>query len=187
MKTQANQVRAGNVIELEGKLYLITKHEIIIPGKGNAVIHFEMKDVVTGIKNLARFRTNVDLERHTLEQQPCQYLYENDNVYMFMNKESFEQFEVQGDFLGEKAQWLQEGMDIYVETYEDRVLGIQLPMQVTLEIVDTEPAIKGQTAANSYKPAILSNGVRTSVPQFVDAGTKIVVKTEDASYVERAK
>lgn len=187
MKVQANHVRPGNVIELEGKLYAITKHEIIIPGKGNAVVHFEMKDVVTGIKNVHRCRTNVDLERLTLEQQNCQFLYENGGSYAFMNTETFEQIEVDGEFLGDQAAWLQEGMQVKVETYEDKVLGIELPSHVTLEITETEPVIKGQTAANSYKPAILSNGLRTSVPQFVDAGVRVVVKTEDASYVERAK
>lgn len=187
MKVQANTLRAGNVIELEGKIYLITKHEIVIPGKGNAIIHFEMKDVVTGIKNVDRFRTNVTLEKLQLQQAPFNFLYADGDKYQFMSNETFEQIEIGDDILGERAAFLQEGMRVMVESYEERILGIELPQHVTLEVIETEPVIKGQTATSSYKPAILEGGIRTAVPPFIDVGTKIVVKTEDASYVERAK
>jgi elongation factor P len=187
MKVEAGQVRAGNVIELNGKIYHVTHHDIVAPGNWRAMIHLEMKDVITGTKNVERYRTNEILERVRLEQQPCQFLYANENVYTFMNNESFEQFEVSADFLGDKAKFLQDGMNVQVETYEERVLGVELPATVIVEIAETEPVIKGQTATSSYKPAILVNGLRTNVPPFIDAGTKIVVRTEDTTYVERAK
>ncbi len=187
MKTQANQVRAGNVIELNNKIYLITKHEIVIPGKGNAVIHFEMKDVVTGTKNVDRFRTNVSLEVLRLDHETCTFLYKEGDRYMVMNAETFDQMEIPEDILGDKAAFLQEGMEIKVQTYESKILNVEIPNQVTLEISETEPVIKGQTVTSSYKPAMCNNGIRVMVPPFIDAGTRIVVKTEDSTYVERAK
>lgn len=187
MKVEAGQIRAGNVVEIGGKIYYVTHHEIVAPGNWRAMIHLELKDVVSGTKNVERYRTNEIVERIRLEQQTCQFLYANDNVYTFMNNESYEQFEITADTLGDKARFLQDGMNVQVETYDERVLGIELPQHVTLEVIETEPVIKGQTATSSYKPAILEGGIRTNVPPFVDTGTKIVVKTEDASYVERAK
>ncbi len=187
MKTQANHVRAGNVIELNNKIYLITKHEIVIPGKGNAVIHFEMKDVVTGTKNVDRFRTNVSLEVLRLDQQPCSFLYKEGDRYVVMNTETYDQMEVPEEAFGDKAAFLQEGMEISVKTYEDKILSTEIPNQVTLEVIETEPVIKGQTVTSSYKPATCDNGIRVMVPPFIDTGTRIVVKTEDSTYVERAK
>lgn len=187
MKTQANHVRAGNVIELNNKIYLITKHEIVIPGKGNAVIHFEMKDVVTGTKNVDRFRTNVDLEVLRLDQEPCSFLYAEGDRYIVMNSETYEQREIPAETLGDKAAFLQEGMAITVHTYQDKILSVDIPSQVALTVQETEPVIKGQTVTSSYKPAMCDNGIRVMVPPFIDVGTRIIVKTDDNMYVERAK
>lgn len=186
-KVEAGQIRSGNVMELNNKIYLVTHHEIVAPGNWRAMIHLEMKDVVSGTKNVERYRTNEIVERVRLEQQPCQFLYANDDTYTFMNNDTYDQFEVSGDFLGQKAKYLQDGMQVKIEMYEERVLGVELPEKVILEVVETEPVLKGQTVTSSYKPAILENGIRTDVPPFIDAGTKIVVRTEDSTYVERAK
>lgn len=186
-KVEAGQIRSGNVMELNGKIYLVTHHDIVAPGNWRAMIHLEMKDVVTGTKNVERYRTNEIVERVRLEQQPCQFLYADGGTYTFMNTASYEQFEISEATLGDKAKFLQDGMEVQVEMYEDRVLGVELPEKVVLEVLETEPVIKGQTATSSYKPAMLENGIRTDVPPFIDAGIKIVVRTADSTYVERAK
>lgn len=187
MKVNANTLRAGNVMEYNGKLMIVTKSEILTPGKGAAVIKVEMKDIRTGNKDNVTFRTQEVVERVRLEQHECQYLYQDDDGIHFMNNESFEQFIVDPDLLGDTAAFLQDGMIVEVETYEGQPLGIALPDTVICEIVEAEPVVKGQTATTSYKPAILDNGVKVMVPPFIEQGTRIVVRTEDASYVERAK
>ncbi len=187
MKVEAGQIRAGHVVEINSKIYHVTHHDIVAPGNWRAMIHLELKDVITGTKNVERYRTNEIVEKVRLEQQPCQFLYTDGTTYTFMNNDSFEQFEVTAAELGDKAKFLQDGMNVHIETYEDRVLGVELPEKVVLEILETEPSIKGQTATSSYKPAMLENGIRTNVPPFIDVGTKIVVRTEDSTYVERAK
>lgn len=187
MKVNANTLRAGNVLEYNGKLMVVTKSEILTPGKGAAVIKVEMKDVKTGNKDNVTFRTQETVERVRLEQHDCQFLYKDDDGYHFMNNESFEQFMVDEELIGTPAAFLQDGMVVEVETYEGQPLSVSLPDSVVCEIVEAEPVIKGQTATTSYKPAILDNGVKVMVPPFIEQGTRIVVKTEDATYVERAK
>lgn len=187
MKVNANTLRAGNVMEYNGKLMVVTKSEILTPGKGAAVIKVEMKDIRTGNKDNVTFRTQEVVERVRLEQHECQFLYQDGEDYHFMNQASFDQFTVTKDLIGEAAAFLQDGMQVVVETYEEQPLSIQLPPTVTCEIVEAEPVVKGQTATTSYKPAILDNGVKVMVPPFVEQGTRIVVKTEDSTYVERAK
>lgn len=187
MKVNANTLRAGNVLEYNGKLMVVTKSEILTPGKGAAVIKVEMKDVKTGNKDNVTFRTQETVERVRLEQHDCQFLYKDDDGYHFMNNESFEQFMVDEELIGTPAAFLQDGMVVEVETYEGQPLSVSLPDSVICEIVEAEPVIKGQTATTSYKPAILDNGVKVMVPPFIEQGTRIVVKTEDATYVERAK
>ncbi len=187
MKVDANTVRKGHVLEHNNKLWVVIKSEIMIPGKGNAIVQIDMKDVRTGIKTNERFRTQESVERVQLSDHEMQFLFVSDGDYTFMDQESFEQYVVQADIIGDAAVYLQDGMICNVQTYEGSPLSVELPGQVTLEIVEADPVVKGQTASSSYKPAKLSNGVRILVPPFIEAGTRVVVATADNSYVERAK
>ena len=187
MKVDANTVRKGHVLDHNGKLWVVIKSEQMIPGKGNAIVQIEMKNVRTGIKTNERFRTQEAVERVQLTDHEMQFLFEADGVYTFMDQESYEQYTVEADIIGDAAVYLQDGMICTVQAHENIPLSVVLPPQVTLEIVEADPVVKGQTASSSYKPAKLSNGVRVLVPPFIEAGTRIVVATADSTYVERAK
>ena len=166
---------------------VVTNYEIMQPGKGASVIQVEMRDIRTGNKDNVRFRTQETVERIRLDQSDHQYLFNDGESYTFMNTESYEQVMVSKDVIGDAAVFLQDGMTVSIETHEGEPLGVQLPDQVTMEIVEAEPVVKGQTATTSYKPALLENGAKVMVPPFIDVGTKIIVRTEDSTYVERAK
>lgn len=188
MKINAIDIRGGNVLDHEGKLWVVLKSQIYQPGKGASVVQVEMRDVRAGNKTNVRFRTQESVERVRLDQYEFQYLFDDgEDGYTFMNSENFEQVVVKGDIIGDKKLFLQENMTVTIEFYETEALNATLPASVILEIRETEPVVKGQTAASSYKPAILDNGVRVMVPPFCEAGEKIVVRPEDATYVERAK
>lgn len=187
MKVNANTLRSGNVIEFNGKLWVVLKNDIMTPGKGASVAQVEMRDIRSGAKDNVRFRTQETVERVRLEQDDYQFLYEDDDGCHFMHQETFEQIMIDKELIGEPAAFLQEGMIVEVETFEGEPLGVKLPDSVTLEITEAEPVVKGQTATTSYKPAILENGVKVMVPPHIESGTRIVVKTEDSTYVERAK
>jgi elongation factor P len=187
MKVNAITLRAGNVIEHNNKLWVVTKSEILQPGKGAAVVQVEMRDVRAGTKNNERFRTQETVERVRLDDVECQFLFAEGDNYTFMNIETYDQFIIPKDIIGFPAAFLQDGMQVTAQLYEGSPLSVTLPDTVVIEITEADPVVKGQTASSSYKPAVLANGVRTSVPPFIESGTKIVVKTEDASYVERAK
>lgn len=187
MKVTAISLRKGNVIEYNGKLCVIVKNEILQPGKGASVSQIEMRDIRTGNKDNVRFRTQETVERVRLEQDEYQFLYADDEGHHFMHQGTFEQIAVSKDVIGYPAVFLQEGMICEIETFEGEPLGVTLPDTVILEITEAEPVIKGQTATTSYKPAIVSNGEKIMVPPHVESGTRIVIRTEDGSYVERAK
>lgn len=187
MKVNAITLRSGNVIDYNGKLWIVVKNELNQPGKGASVSQIEMRDIRTGNKDNVRFRTQETVERVRLEQDDYQYLYPEGEDFHFMHQETFEQIMVSGDIIGDQKSFLQEGMIVEVETFEGEPLAVRLPTHVTVKIEEAEPVIKGQTATTSYKPAILENGVKVMVPPFVEAGTRIVIKTEDGTYVERAK
>ena len=187
MKVAAITLRKGNVLEYNGKLMIVTGQEIMQPGKGASVIQVEMRDIRSGNKDNVRFRTQETVERVRLDQTDHQYLFNDGQMYTFMNTESYEQVSIDKELIGDPAVFLQDGMTVSIETYEGEPLGVQLPDSVTLEITEAEPVIKGQTATTSYKPAVLENGAKVMVPPHIEVGTRIVVKTEDGSYVERAK
>ena len=187
MKVNANTLRAGNVIEYNGKLCVVVKNELIQPGKGAAVAQVELRDLRSGNKDNVRFRTQETVERLRLEQNDYQYLYADGDEFHFMHQETYEQITIQQGIIGAPAAYLQEGMVVEVETFESEPLAVRLPDSAVFEVVEAEPVVKGQTATTSYKPALLDNGEKVMVPPFIDVGTKIVVKTEDGSYVERAK
>ena len=162
------------------------KCNAVKPGKGGAFNQVELKNLLDGRKLNERFRAAETVEKVRLEQKTHTYLYEDGNFLVFMNGETYEQVNLEKDFVGESAKFLNDGMAVEVEFYEERPISIALPEQVILEVQDTEPVVKGQTAANSFKPATLENGVRTNVPPFVGVGERLVINTEDGSYVKRA-
>ena len=187
MKINGNEIKPGNVIEHEGGLWAAVKTNAVKPGKGGAFNQVELKNLVTGTKLNQRFRAAETVERVRLEQKQFQYLYESGDMLVFMDNESYEQLELQKDWVGDRAQFLQDGMNVRVEMYEDKPIGIALPDTVVLEIVEADAVVKGQTATSSYKPAVMENGVKVMVPQFIGAGEKIVVDTNTIEYVERHK
>ncbi|MCK8785470.1 elongation factor P [Roseomonas sp. NAR14] len=186
-KMQANQMRAGMVIEFEGQRYTILRQNIMIPGKGAAVIQVDMRNIKTGAKKDQRWRTADTVERLTTEDKEFTFSYAEGDHLVLMDPETFEQTTVSKDILGDRLPFLVENMVVNVKLIEGEAVSMDLPDQVTLEVTEADPVVKGQTASSSYKPAVLSNGVKTMVPPFITAGEKIVVKTADASYVERAK
>ena len=187
MKVTAITVRAGNVLEHNGKLWIVLKSEIFQPGKGASVVQVEMRDLRAGNKTNERFRTQETVERVSLEESDYAFLFAEGDSFTFMNQETFEQISVPRDVIGTPAAFLQDGMICSIRTYEGQPLEVTLPDTVTLRITEADAVVKGQTASSSYKPAVLENGVKTLVPPFVESGTRIVVKTADGSYVERAK
>ena len=186
MKIKGNSVRQGMVLEHNGELWLAVRSQHTMPGKGGAYQQVELKNVRTGSKLNERFRATEDVERVRLDQGEYQYLYGDENLLTFMNTESFEQIELEHALIGDGAAYLQDGMIVTIESYEDRPIGSALPETVILEITETEAVVKGQTAAASYKPATLENGLRVMVPPFIETGTHVVVNTADGSYAKRA-
>jgi elongation factor P len=186
-KVIASTVRKGNILEVEGKLYAVLSAESFFPGKGTPTTQIDMRRLSDGVKTTQRYRTTEQVERAYVEDREHSYLYQDGDNYVFMNPENYEQVSVSADVLGDLAVYLQEGMVCSVSVHEGVAVSIELPQRVTLEVVETEPTVKGQTASSSYKPAVLSNGVKTGVPGHITPGTKVVVMTADGSYVERAK
>ena len=187
MKIQANTIRSGNVIEHGNKQWRVLKTEILLPGKGNAFIQVEMRDLKSGNKTNERFRTGESVEKLMVEEKDATHLYTEDDQIMFMDSVSFEQFSLHTDVIGESAAFLQDGMVVTAELIDGVVAGATLPQHVIVEVIEADAVVKGQTASSSYKPALLENDVRVMVPPHIGSGTRIVVNTEDASYVERAK
>jgi elongation factor P len=187
VKVIASTLRKGNVVDIDDKLYVVLTAENIHPGKGTPVTQLDMRRISDGVKISERYRTTEQVERAFVEDRPLTFLYEDSDGYTFMNPETYDQVTVPKDVMGDQAVYLQEGMECMLSTHNGVPIAIELPARVVLEIVDTEPTVKGQTASSSYKPAMLSNGVRTMVPPHIASGTRVVVMTADASYVERAK
>jgi elongation factor P len=187
LRVIASSIRKGNVIEQDGKLYVVLSAENIHPGKGTPVSQIEMRRISDGVKISERYKTTDQVEKATVEERNFTYLYEDGDGFHFMNPETYDQIQVSKDVMGGSAAYLQESMVVKLSLHEMNPIAVQLPQRATLEVVETEPVTKGQTASSSYKPAVLSNGVRTSVPPHISTGTRIVVMTEDGSYVERAK
>ena len=187
MKVIASSLRKGNVVEIDGKLGVVMAAENIHPGKGTPVTQLDVRRIGDGVKVSLRYKTTDQVERAFVEDRKHQYMYQDGDGFHFINMESYDQVAVPADIVGDQAAYLQPEMEVTISLHEGAPLAIELPPKAVLEVVDTEPTVKGQTAASSYKPALLSNGVRTMVPPFVTTGTKIVVMTADGSYVERAK
>ena len=186
MKINGNEIRPGNVIEHKGGLWMAVKTQAVKPGKGGAFNQVELKNLIDGTKLNERFRASETVERVRLEQKDYQFLYAQDENLVFMDTDSYEQLEIARDFIGERAAFLQDGMTVTVESHEGRPIGVNLPDQVVLEVVEAEPVVKGQTAASSNKPAVLDNGVRVMVPPFISVGERIIVDTNELTYIRRA-
>jgi len=187
VKIIASNVRKGNILEHEGQLYAVITAESFFPGKGTPTTQIDMRRISDGVKTSQRYKTTEQVERAFVEDKDHSYLYQDGENFVFMNPESYDQITVNADVLGDQAVYLQEGMVCRLSMHEGVAVSISLPDRVTLEVTETEPVTKGQTASSSYKPAILSNGVRSAVPPHITVGTRIVVNTADNSYVERAK
>lgn len=187
VKVIASSVRKGNVLEINGKLAVVMTAENIHPGKGTPVTHLELRRIQDGVKLTERYRTTDQVERAYLDEQDYNFLYEDDMGFNFMQPENFEQISVSKEVLGDNGIWLIEGMTCKVSLFEGNPIAIELPQRVVFEIVEADPVVKGQTASSSFKPAKLSNGARVMVPPHIGTGTRVVVMTDDGSYVERAK
>jgi elongation factor P len=187
VKVSASSLRKGNAVDIDGKLYLVLSAENIHPGKGTPVTQLDMRRISDGVKVSERYRTTETVERAIVDERPYNFLYQDGDGWHFMNPETYDQITAGQDIVGDSAVYLQDGMTVDLMVHEGIAIGLSLPPRVTLEVVETEPVVKGQTASGSYKPAILSNGVRSMVPTYITAGTRIVVMTEDGSYSERAK
>ena len=185
-KINGNEIRPGNVLEHDGGLWAAVKVNHVKPGKGGAFAQVELKNLRDGRKLNERFRSEDKVERVRLDQKDQQFLYETDGRLVFMDSETFEQTELDANLLGDRRPFLQDGMTATIEYYGEEALSVALPQKVTCKVVETEPVVKGQTAANSYKPAILDNGLRITIPPFVGEGEDIIVNTETFEYSERA-
>ncbi|MEO1398425.1 MAG: elongation factor P [Pseudomonadota bacterium] len=187
MKINGNEIKPGNVIEHQNSLWVAVKTNAVKPGKGGAFNQVELKNLINGSKLNERFRASETVEKVRLEQKDFQYLYAEGEMLVFMDMESYDQLELQKDFVGDRAAFLQDGMKVTVEIYEEKPIGIKLPDTVTLEITEADPVVKGQTVSSSYKPAVMENGVRVMVPPFIEAGERIIVDTNEITYVRRAE
>ncbi len=188
MKISGNAIRPGMIIEHQGRLWRAVRIQHTQPGKGGAYLQVELRDIRDGTKLNERFRSAETVERVRLDQRPFQYLYADGDSHTFMDTETFDQISLTGEFIGDdQIPFLRENMNVIIEFHEGSPIGVQLPDTVVLEVVETEAVVRGQTAASSYKPATLENGIRVMVPPHIEGGTRIVVNTSDRTYVERAK
>ncbi|MGN6534834.1 MAG: elongation factor P [Mesorhizobium sp.] len=185
-KIIGNEIRPGTVVEHDGGLWVAVKTNTVKPGKGGAYNQVELKNLINGTKLNERFRSAETVEQVDLEYKDFSFLYEQGEALVFMDTESYEQLELQKDFVGERAAFLQDGMMVTVRLYGETPIGVSLPDQVVLSITEADPVVKGQTAASSYKPAILENGIRVLVPPFIEAGERILVDTNEITYLRRA-
>ena len=186
MKISGVDIRPGNIIEYEGGLWKAVKIQHTQPGKGGAYMQVELKNLIDGRKNNVRFRSAETVEKVRLDTRDYQFLFADDEMLTFMDKENYEQISLPVDMLGDAAAFLQDGMDVMLELYEEKPISVQLPDHVEAEIVEADAVVKGQTASSSYKPAILDNGVRVMVPPHISAGTRIIVDVYAQEYVKKA-
>ena len=186
-KIAGNEIRPGAMISHDGGLWVAVKCQAVKPGKGGAYNQVELKNIVTGTKLNERFRADQSVEEIYLEKKDFQFLYASGDMLTFMDTATYDQIEIDRDFVVEQAQFLQDGMKVLVQMHEGRPIGIKLPQHVTLEVVEADAVLRGGTAAPSYKGAVLENGLKVQVPPFIEAGTKIVVSTDDGAYIRRAE
>jgi elongation factor P len=187
MKINAIDIKPGNVLEHQGKLWLVLKRELVQPGKGGAFAQVEMRDLRSGIKLNDRFRTQETVERVRLDEKEMQFLFMENGQATFMDNDTYEQISIPAETIGDPADFLRDGMVCTVMLHEGTALSVELPPSVTMTVVEADPVVRGQTASSSYKPGKLDNGRRVMIPPYIEAGIRIVVSTADGSFVERAK
>src|SRR5258708_37379292 len=187
MKINAIDIKPGAVLEHQGKLWLVMKRELVQPGKGGAFAQVEMRDLRAGNKTIERFRTQETVERVSLDEKEMQFLFIEGNQATFMDNETYEQTVVDRELIGDPADFLRDGMICKIILHDGAPLSVELPQTVTMELVESDPVVKGQTASSSYKPGKLENGRRVMIPPHIGTGTRIVINTSDGSYLERAK
>jgi len=187
VKVIASSLRKGNVVEIDEKLYVILSAQNFHPGKGTPVTQVDMRRISDGVKVSERWKTTEQVERAHVEEREYDFLYEDGEGYHFMEPETYDQLVVGADIVGDQNVFLTEGMRVFLKTYNDAAIAIELPQKVVVEVAETEPVVKGQTASSSYKPALMTNGVRVMVPPHIGVGTRVVINTDDSTYVERAK
>ena len=187
MKLNGNAIRPGNVIKHNGRLWVAVKVQHVKPGKGGAFAQVELRDIRSDTKLNERFRSSETVERVILRESTSTYLYQEGDNLIFMDSESFEQIAIPASMVGDQAIYLQDGMQVTVNAHEGEPISIALPDSVVVEVLEADAVVKGQTASSSYKPAVVTGGIRVMVPPHIETGTRIVIKPEDGSYVERAK
>ncbi|QXX75936.1 elongation factor P [Methylovirgula sp. HY1] len=185
-KINGNQITPGAVIEHQGGLWVAVKTNSVKPGKGGAFNQVELKNLIDGRKLNERFRADETVEVVELELKDFSFLYAEGDSLVFMDLESYEQIDLAKDWVGERAAFLQDGMKVTLQMHEGRPISIRFPLQVVLQVVEADPVVRGQTAASSYKPAKLENGLRVLVPPFIEPGERIVVDTSEVTYLRRA-
>ena len=186
MKISGVDIRPGNILEYEGGIWKVAKIQHTQPGKGGAYMQVEMKNLQDGRKTNVRFRSADTVERVRLDTKDFQYLYADGDMLVFMDKDTYDQIQLPADLIGDAAAFLQDGMDVMLELWDEKPISVQLPDQVEATIVEADAVVKGQTASSSYKPALLDNGVRVMVPPHITSGTRIVVDVYNREYVRRA-
>ena len=186
MKISGVDIRPGNILEYEGGIWKVAKIQHTQPGKGGAYMQVEMKNLQDGRKTNVRFRSADTVEKVRLDTKDYQFLYEDGDMLVFMDQESYEQINLPSDLLGDARPFLQDGMQVTLEMYDERPISVQLPDQIEATIVEADAVVKGQTASSSYKPAIVEGGIRVMVPPHIGAGTRIVVDVYEQTYVRRA-
>ncbi|MDC0032337.1 elongation factor P [Pelagibacteraceae bacterium] len=187
MKINGNSVKPGMIVEHKNDLWVVTKSQSVKPGKGGAFNQVEMKSLKNGSKLNERFRASEEVERVRVDEEKFQYLYQQENKLIFMNLTDYEQIELDVEFIGDKIDLLRENDEIILEMYDEKPIGILLPNTLIFEVSETEAVVKGQTAASSNKPAVLENGLRVMVPPFIEQGEKVIINTEDLTYLKRAE
>ncbi len=188
MKIDGNDIKVGNILEIDSKLWKVLKTQHTQPGKGGAYIQAELKEIREGTKLNSRFRSSETVERAILDEKKFQYLYQDNENFVFMDQVTYEQLELGSDLIGEdQSKFLIENDEVILQFYNEKAVGLELPSSITLKVIETEGVVKGQTAASSYKPATLERGIRTTVPQFIEINDKVVISTIDSSYIEKAK
>lgn len=187
MKVIASSLRKGNVVDIDGTLYVVLTAQNFHPGKGTPVTQVDMRRISDGTKVSERWRTTEQVERAHVDEREYDYLYEDDEGFHFMEPETYEQLVAGRDVIGDDNVFLGDGVRVFLQVHNGLVIAMELPQKVVVEVAETEPVVKGQTASSSYKPALATNGVRVMVPPHIDVGTRVVINTADRSYVERAK
>ena len=183
MKISGVDIRPGNILEYDKGIWKVAKIQHTQPGKGGAYMQVEMKNLIDGRKTNVRFRSADTIEKVRLDTKDFQYLYAEDEMLVFMDKDTFEQITLTTDLLGDAAAFLEDGMDVTLELHDEKPISVALPEQVEATIVEADAVVKGQTASSSYKPAVLENGVRVMVPPHIESGTRIVVDVYERTYV----